>query len=122
MIFLQSWITSNNVSLSTTKRVLNKFGIFGRVCAKKPLLNDNQRKRQYKWCQAYSTWTIEDWKKVIFSDECKIKMFSSTRTFVRRPKDARFKSRYILKSVKFGCKFILLWGAICVDGRKILIK
>ena len=36
---------------------------------KKPELSEAQREARLHWCLAHKDWTIEDWKKVIWSDE-----------------------------------------------------
>jgi transposase len=118
----RSWTTSQNVSIRTTKRILNKFGLFGRVGALKPLLNNKQRVRRYKWCKAYFNWKPDQWRKVIYSDECQFQIFSSSRTYVRRPINTRFLTRYTIKTVKYGGKSLMVWGAITSDGEKILIR
>ena len=34
----------------------------------------------------------------------------------------RFDPKYIMKNIRFYSKYILIWGAIKGDGRKILIR
>ena len=46
--------------------------------------------------------SVLQWNKAIFSDECRIERYGSRRTFVRRPINGRFKSKYVLKTVKYG--------------------
>jgi len=112
----------SDVSLTTIKRYLRESNLHGRVAAKKPLLNKVQTQKRKKWCQAYSVFSTADWSKVIYSDECRIENYSSRRTFVRRPINQRFKSRYVLKTVKYGGFSVLVWGLIKSDGTRVLIR
>src|SRR6266498_1288675 len=38
----------------------------------KPGLNDVQKERRLAFCRKYQHWTLEDWKKVIWSDETSV--------------------------------------------------
>ncbi|KAK1794284.1 hypothetical protein P4O66_011177 [Electrophorus voltai] len=41
---------------------------------KKPFINEKQRRARLKFVKDHKDWTIEDWSKVIFSDECNIQL------------------------------------------------
>ncbi|EIE80708.1 hypothetical protein RO3G_05413 [Rhizopus delemar RA 99-880] len=41
----------------------------------KPFLSDQHQKNRLSWCKKHQKWTVDDWKKVIFSDETKINIF-----------------------------------------------
>jgi hypothetical protein len=47
------------------------------VKKKKPLLSVKHRKTRLAFAQKYGKWTVEDWKRVIWSDETKINRFGS---------------------------------------------
>jgi len=111
-----------NISLRTVRRILAEGGLFGRCSARKPKLNRIQTKNRMNWCQAYKKFSIEDWKQIVFSDECLVQMFPNRRRFVRRPIGTRFCNRYVTQTVKFGGPSILVWGAIKGDGTRLLIK
>lgn len=110
------------ISVVTVRRILCNEGIFGRIAARKPLLNVTQIKKRLKWCKDYNKWSINEWRKIIFSDECKFEIFSNRRKIVRRPIGTKFKSRYVSKSIKYGKFSLMVWGAIKGDGSKLLIK
>ena len=44
---------------------------------KKPLLTVNHRRQRLDFARRYKEWTVEDWKRVIWSDETKINRFQS---------------------------------------------
>ena len=92
------------------------------MASKKPLLNKIQIQKRIKWCKSYSTFSSADWAKVIFSDKCRIERYSSRRTFVRRPINERFTSRYVTKTVKYGGYSVLVWGMIKADGKRMLVR
>ena len=119
---LREWTISRNVSLSTVKRILKKYGLLGRVSTKKPMLTKRHLLARKTWCQNYSKWTIDDWSNVIFTDECRIELHSSRFRFVRRPINMRFGSRYTTKTVKYGGRSLMIWGAIKSDGQRMLIR
>jgi len=47
------------------------------VKRKRPVLSKRHRKERLDFAEAYKYWTIEDWKRVIWSDETKINRFGS---------------------------------------------
>jgi hypothetical protein len=46
---------------------LNLFGLLGSHLS----INQTEKKR-VRWCKEHLHWTIKDWKKVLWSDECVI--------------------------------------------------
>ena len=58
-----------NISLTTVKRYLIESNLYGRVPAKKPMLNTWQIQKRYKWCKTYLGFSAVDWSKVIFCIE-----------------------------------------------------
>lgn len=113
---------SQDVSIYTVRRVLNKSGLYARSAAKKPLLDKRNVKKRINFCRSYRSFSMEQWRNVVFTDECQVKMFSTRRTIVRRPVGCRFINRYVTKTVKFGGASVLVWGAIKGDGSRLLIK
>ena len=119
---MSNWHTNVSVSIDTCKRILRKYGLHGRVAARKPYLNKIQIRKRLRWSKSYSSWNEEQWRNVIFSDESKVELFNRTRKYVRRMNGNRFRSGYTLNTSKFGGKSLMVWGAIKYDGSRSLIK
>ena len=116
------WVTENKVSIDTVKIILRDNGLFGCIAAKKTALNAQQIKKRIGFCRSHCEWKLEEWHKVIFSDETKIELHPRRREYVRRPKKSRYNPKYTAKTVKFCGKSITVWGAIKADGSRVLIK
>ncbi len=56
-------------------------------------LNNAQKERRLKFCCKYRDWTLEDWKKVIFSDETSVIVGQKRGSYKvwRRPDEAQIK-------------------------------
>ena len=52
----------------------------------------------------------------MFSDECLVRQFNPMSVRIRRPKNSRWKQRYIVSIVKHSFS-IMIWGAITARGR-----
>ena len=88
-------------SSKTVQRRLVAAGLHGRRPAKKPLISIKNRKARVEFAKRHIGWQIEDWKKVIFSDESKFLLFGSDGIkYVRRPIGKKFDPRYQLPTVK----------------------
>ncbi|CEG67772.1 hypothetical protein RMATCC62417_04151 [Rhizopus microsporus] len=48
---------------------LKKLGYASRVAVKKPFLNEKQQKARYIFARKHVHWRIDDWRKVIWTDE-----------------------------------------------------
>ena len=100
---------SKQDSVSTVKRRLRAAGLKGRVAARKPLLRCQNKTERLSWATKHRHWTTEDWKKVLWTDESKLKIFgSSRRIFVHR----RVGERMLLQCVNINCQ---TWRRKC-DG------
>lgn len=117
-----NWKTEHSVSTSTVKRILRKYGLLGRIAAKKPLLNKKHKADRLKWCRDHLHWNHDNFKRLIYSDECKIELFRNKRVYVRRVKGSRFNERYTQKTVKFGGKSLMVWGAVKATGERSLVQ
>lgn len=82
-----------SVSESTVRRRLAAKNLKGYIAAKKPLLRVINKKKRLHWAKTHKHWTVEDWEKVLFTDESKFEIFGSKRRqFVRRLPGERMKS------------------------------
>lgn len=108
-------------SVDTVKRQLRRNGVFGRVSARKPFLTKKHIKKRKQWCGAKVNWTVDQWKRIIFSDESKIELNQNVRHYVRRRSGTRYQYRNINPTTKFRSS-IMVWGAIRGDGTRVLIK
>ncbi len=59
----------NTISDCTTSRTLKQMGSSSRTPHRVPLLSEKNRKWRLQFAQTHQNWTIEDWKKVAWSDE-----------------------------------------------------
>ncbi len=52
-------------------------GLYDIIGVKEPLLRKQNNVKRLQWAKAYKDWTIEQWNKVLWTDESKFKIFGS---------------------------------------------
>ncbi|XP_043474475.1 uncharacterized protein LOC122506399 [Leptopilina heterotoma] len=64
------------------------------------------------WAKKYVSWTDEDWRKVLFTDESKFELFGGgkRRHYVRRMQGERMLSQCVVPTVKHGGGSVMVWG------------
>lgn len=63
------------ISTATLRRRLHSMGFEGKVAKKKPFLSERHISKRLQWCKEKESWTLADWKKVLWSDESKFCLF-----------------------------------------------
>jgi transposase len=81
----------------------------------KPFINEAQAKRRVRWCKEHLHWTIDQWRKVIWSDESPFTLSYNRRTRVWRSADEKFKPHAIRGTLKHDTK-INVWGCFSAHG------
>lgn len=110
-------IISEPVSTQTVRNVLKKSGMKACVKKKKPLLTTCQKKLRLEFALKHKEWTVEDWKRVIWSDESKINRFGSDgRNWIWKERGQPLIDREINETVKFGGGNIMVWGCMGWNG------
>ena len=69
------------------------------------------------WAKEHRQWTVEDWEKVGWSDECSVEKGADLRqvwVFRRPGKHEKFKSQNVLCKDKSGAISLMVWG--CFSG------
>jgi hypothetical protein len=66
-----------NVSHQTLARHLKDYGLVSRVRRTKPWISLAAQEKRRLWAIEHAGWTVDDWKRVIFSDESKFMLFKS---------------------------------------------
>ena len=119
------FVTSNEIAANLPfvvsartirRRLLKDFKLPSRRPARKPLLNDVQRRKRLAFCQRHKTWTTTDWDSVLFSDESTFCPFGMRVFGVRRPEHSRYTSRYTVPTMKNPPK-VMVWGSFSSHGR-----
>lgn len=107
-----------NCSVSTIRRRLVCAGLRARRAAKKPLLTAEHRRKRRAFAAKYRTWTINQWKKVLWSDESTFQVFcGGSAGVVRRREGERFHPACIIPTVKHGGGSLMVWG--CMSGHGV---
>ncbi|EFN77659.1 Transposable element Tcb1 transposase, partial [Harpegnathos saltator] len=66
---------NNPVLTKTVRRELHKSNIYGKATISKPFITDANAKLRKKWSHEHKTWTIDDWKNVVWSDQSSFTLF-----------------------------------------------
>jgi transposase len=106
-----------NVSVETIRRILKANGFKSKVKSKKPFLSKKHKQKRLKFAQKYKCWTIEDWKKIVWSDECKFMLYDPNgRQYCWKKSNEPIYERHIKPTLKFGGGNIMVWGCFCFQG------
>ena len=73
------------------------------------------KKKRLSFAKRHADWAVDDWKRVLFSDETTLQQFVSRKKFVRRPSGKRFDERYTQQSMKHPPS-VMIWGAMSWKG------
>lgn len=112
-----------SVSARTVRRRLVENGLNSRVAAKKPLLRAVNVQKRLAWAQERVNWTVQDWAKVLWTDESPIELLGSKkRHIVRRRDDEQYHPHCIQPTVKFGGGKLMVWGCFSSNGTGPLVR
>ena len=111
------------VSRQTVARSLKSKNYKAVEKKKKPSLSKKNIKLRLEFARKHKEWTVDDWKRVIWSDESKICRFNSegrSWSWIRDGED--LPKRSITQTVKFGGGSIMVWGCMTAEGIGYLTK
>ncbi|KAJ3485389.1 hypothetical protein NLI96_g5008 [Meripilus lineatus] len=110
-------MNSQTISATTLRRKLKGFGWKAVVKKKCPQLKPRHRQARLQFAERYKEWTMEDWKKVVWSDENKINRLGSDRKrYVWKQVGESLSDRLVEGTVKFGGGNLMLWGCMGWEG------
>ena len=110
-------IIPNPVSSQTVHQVLKQHSLKAVTKKTKPLLSAVHCKKRLAFALKYQNWTVEDWKRIIWSDETKINRIGSDgKQWVWKQVGQGLIDREVQGIVKFGGGNIMVWGCMGWEG------
>ncbi|HYN44572.1 MAG TPA: IS630 family transposase [Candidatus Limnocylindrales bacterium] len=112
-----------DISESTVRRAFKESGFVARVKKKKPLLSVKHKKKRLAWAKKHNTWTIDDWKNIIWSDETGFGLVSGEGREYNWSKDGDIlDDDSVIPTKKFKGGKVMIWGCITYEGVGIACK
>ncbi|CAJ0949202.1 unnamed protein product [Ranitomeya imitator] len=106
-----------SVHRTTISRTLRKSGLYGRVARRKPFLKDIHKKCCLKFATSHLGDTPNMWKKVLSSDETKIKLSgNNAKRYVWRKDNTAHHPEHTIPTVKHGDGSIMGWACFSSAG------
>ena len=104
-------IIGSSVSSQTVSYHLKKAALKAAVKQKKPLLTNKHTRARMDFALKHKYWTLEDWKKVVWSDETKINR-SDGRKWVWKKQGEGLSDRLVKGTLKYGGGSVMVLGCI----------
>jgi transposase len=100
------------ISKSTLIRRRSEAGLGSYIAAKKPGLRAENVEKRLQWALEHQHWTIERWKRVIWSDESSLWVgVNPCRQWVIRPPGERLNRKYVKKTFKSAQVKVMVWAS-----------
>ena len=111
------------VSDRTVRRALQEAGLKAMEKEKKPKLSAKNAKERLEFAKRHQHWTVDDWKRVIWSDETKVNRFCSDgRSWCWVRDDESRQPRQVKETVKHGGGSVMVWGCMTWCGPGFICK
>lgn len=111
------------VSSSTVRRHMGKYGLHGRVARKKPLLRKCHKDARLKYAKLNRDKPQNFWEKIMWSDETKIELFGKNyKRYVWRGINNAYDEKNTIPTVKHGGGSLMFWGCVSYKGTGNLVK
>lgn len=108
---------SLDVSVQTVRRALREHGLVAIEKPKKPLLTKRHQRMRMQWAKTHQHWTIDDWKRVVWSDETKINRFGSDgRSWAWKGANEPLTRGHVRQVIKHGGGNLTVWSCISWEG------
>ena len=106
-----------DVSRHTIARSLKINGLNSFEKQTKPMLSKKNVADRLSFANTHKDWTVEDWKKIIWSDETKINRFClDGRSWYWAHEGTSLQPNQVKQTVKHGGGSIMLWGCMTSQG------
>lgn len=113
-----------NVRISewTVRRRLQESNLRAYRPATGPKLHPHHRAARLDFARLHVNWSLEQWSRVLFSDECRMCLRSDDRRgrVLRRPGE-RYAQCAFSERVSYGGGSIMFWGGISMEARTELV-
>lgn len=117
-------ILPNPVTSKTVRNALKQSDFQSVVKKKRPLLKKAHRQERLKFARYHENWTVEDFKRILWSDETKINRIGSDgRVYTWKKKGEPLSDRTTTPTVKHGGgNNLMVWGCMGWNGVGVLTE
>lgn len=106
-----------DVNPETVRNVLKEIGFKAVTKKKKRRLLARHKKQRMEFATKYKDWTVDDWKRMIWSDETKInRLGSDGRQWVWKQPGSAITDQHVKGTVKHGGGNLKMWGCMTAEG------
>jgi transposase len=112
-----SHLQCSNKTISTAIKSSGEFNSYW--AAVKPFINRTNREKRVKWCLKHRDWSVEKWRRVLFTDESPFCLRFNGKKRVWRGHNQRYQTKHCAPSFKHDDK-INVWGGFSAHGTGIL--
>ncbi|GBC31699.2 IS630 family transposase [Rhizophagus irregularis DAOM 181602=DAOM 197198] len=115
--------TGKVICKNTMKNTLYNMGYHSCTALRKPNVSERNRKIRLKWARERRLWTINDWKKVVWSDESRFTLFQNDgKIRVWRLQEEKYNINCLVPTMKHGGGGIMMWGCFSWYGLGPLVR
>jgi DDE superfamily endonuclease/Transposase len=101
----------------TVRRAFKEAGLGSIEKKPKPMLSAKNIKARLEFANLHKDWTVDDWKRVIWSDETKINRFCSDgRAWAWIFDGQKLQPHHVKQTVKHGGGSLMVWGCMTAKG------
>ena len=108
----------------TVRNALKEAGFYSATKKKVPMLKATHCQKHLKFAQYHESWTVEDWKRVLWSDETKINHIGSDgKVYIWKQRGEQISDRTTTPTVKHGGgNNLMIWGCMGLYGVGKLVE
>ena len=115
--------TGHCVHVTTISQALHKFGLYGRVARRKPLLKKAHIESRLRYAKNHSGDFEAMWQKAFWSDETKMELLDlNAKRYVWCKPNTAHHPKNTIPTVKHGGGSIMLWGCFSSAGTGALVR